>query len=150
MDNSWENYEPAPMEHFHGLLMNKFHEWRRTKTDDTTVEINGVDLNNIIASAKTETYKKYEELGYKDIRNAIPKTELPINKAPDTWVSADIEPENFDSEYWGQYYFGEVTMNGETSHYFPIKHLNSQWFFVENNKPIPKTMKVIRYKPITQ
>jgi hypothetical protein len=42
--------------------MDLFHDWRLTKTKDTTVEIDGIELSNIIAKAKTETYAKYSRL----------------------------------------------------------------------------------------
>jgi hypothetical protein len=73
MKTGWENHEAAPLEFFHGKLMDYFHEWRETKTENTVVEINGIDFNNIIAKAKKETYAKYP----KQISNkAILKSEL--------------------------------------------------------------------------
>jgi hypothetical protein len=62
MSYGWENHEPAPIEFLHGRLMDLFHDWRLTKTKDTTVEIDGIELGNIIAKAKTETYAKYSRL----------------------------------------------------------------------------------------
>lgn len=73
MSTVWENYEPSPIEYFHGELMDLFHEFRKTKTDKFTVEINGNELNDIIAKAKKKTYAKYEKL---NLRNAILKTDL--------------------------------------------------------------------------
>jgi len=73
MSQGWENYEPAPIEFLHGRLMDLFHEWRRTKTDNTTVEIDGMAFNNIIAKAKTETYVKYPK---QKLKEAILKTEM--------------------------------------------------------------------------
>ena len=73
MSNGWENHEPAPIEFLHGRMMDLFHEWRRTKTENTTVEINGNELNNIIAKAKTETYAKYPK---QSLQKAILKTEM--------------------------------------------------------------------------
>ena len=73
MSYGWENYEPAPIEFLHGRLMDLFHEWRRTKTENTTVEINGNDLNNIIAKAKTETFAKYPK---QKLQEAILKTDM--------------------------------------------------------------------------
>lgn len=52
MSLGWENHEPAPIEFLHCRLMDLFHEWRRTKTDNTTVEIDGIAFNNIIAKSK--------------------------------------------------------------------------------------------------
>lgn len=61
MSTGWENYEPAPMEFFHGRLMDLFHELRIKKVgkETITVELNGTEINNIIAQAKMETYAKY-------------------------------------------------------------------------------------------
>jgi hypothetical protein len=73
MSQGWENHEPAPIEFLHGRLMNLFHEWRRTKTDNTTVEIDGMAFNNIIAKAKNETYAKYPK---QKLQEAILKTEI--------------------------------------------------------------------------
>ncbi len=73
MAYGWEEHEPAPIEFLHGRLMDLFHDWRRSKTEDTSVEINGIELNNIIAKAKTETYEKYAKL---DLKRAILKTDL--------------------------------------------------------------------------
>lgn len=73
MSQGWENHEPAPIEFLHGRLMNLFHEWRRTKTDKTTVEIDGIALNNIIAKAKIETYSKYPK---QNLGQAILKTDI--------------------------------------------------------------------------
>lgn len=73
MSNGWENHEPAPIEFLHGRMMDLFHEWRHTKTENTTVEINGNDLNEIIAKAKNETYAKYPK---QNLRKAILKSEM--------------------------------------------------------------------------
>lgn len=73
MSLGWENHEPAPIEFLHGRLMYLFHEWRRTKTDNTTVEIDGSAFSNIIAKAKNETYAKYPK---QKLQKAILKTEM--------------------------------------------------------------------------
>lgn len=73
MANGWELHEPAPMEFFHGRLLDYFHEWRKTKTEDINVTINGGELNNIIAKAKIETYNKYPKQRLRDI---ILKTDM--------------------------------------------------------------------------
>lgn len=73
MSQGWENHEPAPIEFLHGRLMDLFHEWRKTKTDNTTVEIDGIAFNNIIAKAKNETYAKYPK---QKLQEAILKTEI--------------------------------------------------------------------------
>ena len=53
--------------------MDLFHEWRKTKTENTTVEINGNEFNNLIAKAKTETYAKYPK---QKLQEAILKTDM--------------------------------------------------------------------------
>jgi hypothetical protein len=73
MSEDWEKYESAPIEWMHGRMIDLFHEWRKSKTENTTVEINGSALNNIIAKAKTETYAKYKKL---NLDKAIPKSEM--------------------------------------------------------------------------
>ncbi len=73
MSLGWENHEPAPIEFLHGRMMDLFHEWRKTKTENTNVEINGNDLSKIIAKAKTETYEKYHK---QNLKNPILKTEM--------------------------------------------------------------------------
>lgn len=88
MDNSWDNHEPAPLEYFHGLMMDLFHEYRRAKVgqDNVVVEMTGIDLGNIIARAKMLTYQKYPKHITQD---AIPKSEIhaPAVKGA-VWVKA--------------------------------------------------------------
>lgn len=71
MDNSWENFEPSPIEFMHGRLQDEFHKWRKTITENTTVEIDGVEFNRIIAKAKKATYEKYK---FMNLDKAIPKS----------------------------------------------------------------------------
>jgi hypothetical protein len=61
MSTGWENHEPAPLEYFHGKLMDAFHELRIKKGDnsDLNLTLNGMEMNNLIAAIKMETYKKY-------------------------------------------------------------------------------------------
>jgi len=75
MSAGWEKYEPSPIEFMHGLLMDKFHEFRKSKTENFSVEINGNDLTNIIASVKNETYEKYKAL---KLHEPVLKTALVI------------------------------------------------------------------------
>jgi len=74
MDNSWDNFEPAPLEFFHGRLLHYFHEYREKEGENARwVPISGSELNCIIAKAKLDTYAKYP----KHVSNkAIPKTEM--------------------------------------------------------------------------
>lgn len=71
MDNSWEYLEPSPIEFFHGLLLEKFHEFRRKRTDDLTVLIDGCSLSSLIAECKKATYEKYK---FMNLDKAIPKS----------------------------------------------------------------------------
>ena len=73
VSTEWENVEPAPIEFMHGRLLDLFHEWRKSKTENTTVEIDGIAFNNIIAKAKTETYAKYHK---QNLKKTIPKSEM--------------------------------------------------------------------------
>lgn len=61
MSKGWENVEPAPIEFFHAKLLDLFHEWKRSKTEDADISIDGTTLNNLIAKAKIETYTKYRK-----------------------------------------------------------------------------------------
>jgi len=70
---SWENLESAPMEYFHGKLMDYFHEWRNRMGSDTKITIDGSILNNIITTAKMDTYAKYPK---QNLSRAIPKSEM--------------------------------------------------------------------------
>ncbi len=74
MSTGWDNYEPAPLEYFHGKLHDYFHEFRLSKTESTEVLINGSDLAMIIAKAKKDTKAKYPNNILP--HNAIPKTEF--------------------------------------------------------------------------
>lgn len=55
---SEKEYISAYIEEMHSILMDKFHNFRKTKTTDLEVIINGKELNNIITKAKQELYKK--------------------------------------------------------------------------------------------
>lgn len=61
MAEGWADHEPAPLEFFHGRLMDEFHEIRLKKGDNEakTLTINGIEFGNMIAKIKMETYKKY-------------------------------------------------------------------------------------------
>ena len=62
MSTGWEKIEPSPIEFMHGRLLDLFHEWRKSITDDVTVEINGSLFNDIVVKAKKEVYVKYKNL----------------------------------------------------------------------------------------
>jgi hypothetical protein len=61
LKESWKNHEAAPLEFFHGKLMDAFHELRLSKGNnaDRTITMGGIEMNNLIAKVKGMTYKKY-------------------------------------------------------------------------------------------
>ena len=75
MSQGWDNHEPAPLEFFHGKLMDAFHKLRLAKGDNPqkTLTLTGSELNNLIAQVKVETYRKYPK---QVSPNAIPKSEI--------------------------------------------------------------------------
>lgn len=82
LEKSWKDHEPAPLEQFHSLLMEKFHELRkkqngpdpeikaknpldrlaeiRSNGHNYNLSIGGVEFNNLIAQCKKEVYSKYK------------------------------------------------------------------------------------------
>lgn len=88
MSKEWENVEPAPIEYFHGRLMQLFHEFRLSKTTSVSVEIGGLEMNNLIAKAKMETYEKYDNL---NLKRVIHKEELEkVVEIPTSLLSPNI------------------------------------------------------------
>jgi hypothetical protein len=74
MSTGWENHEPAPMEFFHGRLMDLFHEWREYEApNQIKVLMDGSDFNRIVVKAKNETYAKYPK---QNLQEAIPRSEM--------------------------------------------------------------------------
>lgn len=73
LEESWEGLESAPIEHLHSILLDEFHKFRLSKTNEVTVSINGSDLSRMIASAKRNTYEKYKGL---DLKKPIDKEQL--------------------------------------------------------------------------
>lgn len=74
MSSGWENFEPAPLEYFHGKLMDAFHQLRLQKGDnpEKTLILGGGEMNTLIAKIKVETYEKYP--------NAISQKAIPKDK----------------------------------------------------------------------
>lgn len=66
----WEGKEPAPIEFFHSELMKSFHEYRLSISNSTTIELDGIAFNSIVADAKRKTYKKYKKLDIGKIINS--------------------------------------------------------------------------------
>lgn len=73
MSTGWELHEPSPIEFMHGQLLDEFHKWRKTKTNNINTIINGSDFNAIVVKAKLATYEKYKAL---KLDKAILKTDL--------------------------------------------------------------------------
>jgi hypothetical protein len=75
MSYGWEDHEPAPLEFFHGKLIDAFHELRLQKGDnpDKTLTIGGIEFGKMIAKIKMETYRKYPK---QVSEKAIPKSEI--------------------------------------------------------------------------
>jgi hypothetical protein len=73
MDNSWKGLEPSPIEFMHGRLMDEFHKFRKSKTQDVNVLMNGIDFASIVVAAKVETYERYKAL---ELHKAVPETAL--------------------------------------------------------------------------
>lgn len=75
MSTGWENHEPAPLEYFHGKLMDAFHALRKKKggKEANTLTIDGYEMHKLIAKAKKETYEKYPK---QVSSQAILKTDL--------------------------------------------------------------------------
>jgi hypothetical protein len=75
MSEGWENHEPAPLEYFHGKLMDAFHELRLKKGDnpEKTLTLGGIEFGNMIDKIKMEVYKKYPK---QVSSNAILKSEI--------------------------------------------------------------------------
>lgn len=63
MSSGWNNRKPAPLEYFHSRLMELFHDYRRQTNGDKSIQviIDGNKFNNLIAHAKTDTYKEYPD-----------------------------------------------------------------------------------------
>lgn len=60
---SWKEYNPAPIEVFHGEAMEQFHRGARFPVNETFVNgirfMNGVEVNVILADFKTKIMKEY-------------------------------------------------------------------------------------------
>lgn len=55
-----KHIECSPIEFFHNELQKEFHVFRRQKTEDTKVEMNGIEFNKIVVAAKKTTKKEYQ------------------------------------------------------------------------------------------
>ena len=63
MSNSWDDYDPAPIEVFHGEAMKSFHAGAQFPVNETFVNgiryINGIEFNRLLAEFKTKIMKEY-------------------------------------------------------------------------------------------
>jgi hypothetical protein len=82
MSTGWDGWNPAPIEFLHGKMMEAFHKIRKSKGDSLSMEMNGIDFNNLIAESKMLTYEEYpsERLARRKPR---PLSELPND--PETY-----------------------------------------------------------------
>jgi hypothetical protein len=74
--NGWFGLEPSPIEFMHATLQDEFHKFRKSKTENVIVEIDGMQFNHIVVEAKKATYEKYKALG---LNKAVLKSILQIN-----------------------------------------------------------------------
>lgn len=60
---SWKDFDPAPIEVFHGEAMEEFHKGAQFKSNETFVDgvrfMNGIEFNKILAHFKTKIMKEY-------------------------------------------------------------------------------------------
>ena len=73
LENSWKGKEPSPIEFFHSELGNQFHEFRLSITNETTINMNGKEFNDIVYKAKKKVYEKYKGL---DLEKPVDKEQL--------------------------------------------------------------------------
>ena len=63
MSNSWDDYDPAPIEVFHGEAMKSFHAGAQFPVNETFVNgiryINGIEFNRLLAEFKVKIMKEY-------------------------------------------------------------------------------------------
>lgn len=63
MSNSWDDYDPAPIEVFHGEAMKSFHAGAQFPSNETFVNgiryVNGIEFNRLLAEFKTKIMKEY-------------------------------------------------------------------------------------------
>jgi len=69
MSKGWDNYDPAPIEVFHGEAMEEFHAGAEFPVNEVTIEdkvfgkptryINGIEFNRILARFKVKVMKQY-------------------------------------------------------------------------------------------
>lgn len=63
MSTGWDNYDPAPIEVFHGEAMKQFHRGARFPVNETFVDgirfMNGIEVNVILADFKVKIMRQY-------------------------------------------------------------------------------------------
>lgn len=63
MSNSWDDYDPAPIEVFHGEAMKSFHAGAQFPVNETFVNgiryVNGIEFNRLLAEFKVKIMKEY-------------------------------------------------------------------------------------------
>jgi hypothetical protein len=61
----------TPLEKFHSKILGEFHKWRKSFSESDSIEINGSELNTILAKAKNETISEFP-IEYFTLSNAAP------------------------------------------------------------------------------
>lgn len=63
MSNSWDDYDPAPIEVFHGEAMKSFHAGAQFPANEVKIEgiryVNGIEVNRLLAEFKVKIMKEY-------------------------------------------------------------------------------------------
>lgn len=69
MSTGWENYDPAPIEKFHGEAMEEFHAGAEHKVNEVTLDdpvfggkcryVNGIEFNRLLARFKVKVMNEY-------------------------------------------------------------------------------------------
>lgn len=66
MSNNWKDYDPAPIEVFHGEALSRFHELKKEDYSQEEVvfgrkigTVDGITFNKILAEFKTKIMKEY-------------------------------------------------------------------------------------------
>lgn len=119
MATFWKNHEPSPIEFMHGRLQDEFHKWRKQKTENTSVVINGIEFNKIVVAAKKATYEKYHAL---KLNEPVLKSELeilPIDRK---------KPRTFDLDHQYQLYLKRVGLIESNMH--PIQKAETKRAFI--------------------
>lgn len=60
---SYGEKKAHPVEHFHGMLLDHYHVWRKKKNSGYSLTFqDGQEFSEFVAECKTELYKQFPEL----------------------------------------------------------------------------------------